>query len=60
MTVVVIVFLPFVLAYQAWTYDVFRRRISKQEFQPQAPVTRAGDVDGQGSRSPGMTAKQEG
>ncbi len=34
MTVVVVIFLPFVLAYQTWTYYVFRRRISKQEFQP--------------------------
>jgi cytochrome d ubiquinol oxidase subunit II len=34
MTVVVIIFLPFVLAYQTWTYYVFRRRISQQEFQP--------------------------
>ena len=34
MTVVAIIFLPFVLAYQTWTYYVFRRRISKQEFQP--------------------------
>ena len=34
MTVVVIIFLPFVLAYQTWTYYVFRRRVSKQEFQP--------------------------
>jgi cytochrome bd ubiquinol oxidase subunit II len=32
MTVVVIIFLPLVLAYQAWTYYVFRRRISKREF----------------------------
>ena len=37
MTVVVIVFLPLVLAYQTWTYYVFRRRVSKQEFQPPAP-----------------------
>ena len=42
-----IVFLPLVLAYQAWTYYVFRRRVSKQEFQPpaagaQPPVTRTG------------------
>ncbi len=47
MTVVVIVFLPLVLVYQAWTYYVFRRRVSKQEFQPpaagaQPPVTRTG------------------
>jgi cytochrome bd ubiquinol oxidase subunit II len=34
MTVVVVIFLPFVLAYQTWTYYVFRRRISRQEFQP--------------------------
>ena len=34
MTVVVIIFLPVVLAYQAWTYYVFRRRVSRQEFQP--------------------------
>jgi len=34
MTVVVIILLPVVLAYQTWTYYVFRRRVSKQEFQP--------------------------
>jgi cytochrome d ubiquinol oxidase subunit II len=34
MTVVVVIFLPFVLAYQTWTYYVFRRRVSRQEFQP--------------------------
>lgn len=34
MTVVVVIFLLFVLAYQTWTYYVFRRRISKQEFRP--------------------------
>src|SRR2546430_14608198 len=37
MTVVVVIFLPVVLAYQTWTYYVFRRRVSKQEFQPPAP-----------------------
>jgi cytochrome bd ubiquinol oxidase subunit II len=36
MTVVVIVFLPLVLAYQAWSYYVFRRRVSAQEFEPAA------------------------
>jgi cytochrome bd ubiquinol oxidase subunit II len=41
MTVVVIVFLPIVLAYQTWTYYVFRRRVSKQEFQPQPPPAAA-------------------
>jgi cytochrome bd ubiquinol oxidase subunit II len=37
MTVVVIILLPVVLAYQTWTYYVFRRRVSKQEFQPPTP-----------------------
>jgi cytochrome bd ubiquinol oxidase subunit II len=36
MTVVVVIFLPFVLAYQAWTYYVFRRRIRRQEFETPA------------------------
>ena len=40
MTVVVIILLPVVLAYQTWTYYVFRRRVSRQEFQPPAPVRR--------------------
>ncbi len=34
MTVVAIIFLPVVLAYQTWTYYVFRRRVSRREFQP--------------------------
>jgi cytochrome d ubiquinol oxidase subunit II len=34
MTVIVIILLPLVLAYQTWTYYVFRRRVSRQEFQP--------------------------
>jgi len=34
MTVVVVVLLPVVLVYQAWTYYVFRRRISKTDFEP--------------------------
>jgi cytochrome d ubiquinol oxidase subunit II len=37
MTVVVIIFLPLVLGYQAWTYYVFRRRVSREEFQPTEP-----------------------
>ena len=36
MTVVVIILLPVVLAYQTWTYYVFRRRVSRSEFQPPA------------------------
>jgi cytochrome bd ubiquinol oxidase subunit II len=42
MTVVVIVLLPVVLAYQTWTYYVFRRRVSKAEFEPPAPEAVAG------------------
>src|SRR5215831_7079014 len=38
MTVVAIVLVPVVLAYQTWTYYVFRRRVSKQEFQPSTPA----------------------
>ena len=37
MTIVVIIFLPLVLAYQGWTYYVFRRRVSASEFRPGAP-----------------------
>jgi cytochrome bd ubiquinol oxidase subunit II len=33
-TVATLVLLPIVLAYQAWTYYVFRRRITDQSFQP--------------------------
>jgi cytochrome d ubiquinol oxidase subunit II len=36
MTVVAIVLLPFVLAYQTWTYYVFRRRLSQDTFKPPA------------------------
>ncbi|HTQ89345.1 MAG TPA: cytochrome d ubiquinol oxidase subunit II, partial [Streptosporangiaceae bacterium] len=36
MTVVVIIFLPVVLIYQAWTYYVFRRRVSREEFVQEA------------------------
>ena len=45
MTVVVIIFLPVVLAYQTWTYYVFRRRVSRSEFQPvPEPSTPAREV----------------
>jgi cytochrome bd ubiquinol oxidase subunit II len=37
MTVVVIILLPLVLAYQCWTYYVFRRRISREQFMPPPP-----------------------
>lgn len=37
MTVIAAVLLPVVLAYQTWTYYVFRRRVSARQFQPAAP-----------------------
>ena len=37
MTVVVIIFLPLVLAYQTWTYYVFRRRVSRDQFTTGEP-----------------------
>jgi cytochrome bd ubiquinol oxidase subunit II len=37
MTVVALLLLPVVLAYQTWTYYVFRQRVSKQEFQASPP-----------------------
>jgi cytochrome bd ubiquinol oxidase subunit II len=37
MTVVALVLLPIVLGYQAWTYYVFRRRITDKSYRP-APV----------------------
>jgi cytochrome bd ubiquinol oxidase subunit II len=42
MTVIALVLLPFVLAYQAWTYYVFRRRIGGQPVRPSAPAPLAG------------------
>jgi cytochrome d ubiquinol oxidase subunit II len=50
MTIVVIVFLPVVLGYQAWTYYVFRRRVSAREFATSAQehgVPKAGDAPAQ-------------
>jgi len=54
MTVVALVLLPFVLAYQAWTYYVFRRRITDQHFRPQPPPAPATAVAA--SVSPGVSA----
>jgi cytochrome d ubiquinol oxidase subunit II len=34
LTIVVVIFLPLVLLYQAWTYYVFRRRVSRSDFVP--------------------------
>jgi len=43
MTVVTIVFMPLVLGYQAWTYYVFRKRVSAVDFHRPVPPPRAGD-----------------
>ena len=39
MTVIALVLLPVVLAYQSWTYYVFRRRLGDQSFRPASAVT---------------------
>jgi cytochrome bd-type quinol oxidase subunit 2 len=57
MTVVTAIFLPVVLAYTAWTYYVFRRRVSADGFRPpRLPGTRPPQVPASGSwagRGPG-------
>ena len=58
MTIVVIIFLPLVLAYQAWAYYVFRRRVSASEFQPAAPA--AAEVPAGQARPPGRTCRDPG
>ena len=59
MTVVVIIFLPVVLAYQTWTYYVFRRRISRQEFT--APErARPGPATDAATRLPVSEAEEKG
>jgi cytochrome d ubiquinol oxidase subunit II len=35
MTVIALIFVPIVLAYQAWTYWVFRKRVTRQSIQAQ-------------------------
>jgi cytochrome d ubiquinol oxidase subunit II len=34
MTVVAVIFVPLVLAYQGWTYYVFSKRLTREEFEP--------------------------
>ena len=48
MTVVVIIFLPLVLLYQAWTYYVFRRRVSREEFAGPEPARERPGTDSAG------------
>jgi cytochrome d ubiquinol oxidase subunit II len=59
MTVVALVFLPFVLGYQTWTYYVFRRRLSRREFLPQARIARDGASPGP-APAPGVAATSGG
>ena len=40
LTAIVVIFFPIVLVYQAWTYYVFRRRVSRDQFVP--PTTSEG------------------
>jgi cytochrome d ubiquinol oxidase subunit II len=67
MTVVVVIFLPLVLAYQTWTYYVFRRRVSREQFMqgtppavPPAPVpAQQGPSDAApGAPPPGLARKR--
>jgi cytochrome d ubiquinol oxidase subunit II len=39
MSWVAVIFTPLVLAYQAWSYWVFRKRIGVQQIPEQTPVT---------------------
>jgi cytochrome bd-type quinol oxidase subunit 2 len=56
MTVVALVLLPIVLAYQAWTYYVFRRRITDRDFRQPPPLPErpqpAAAAAGQSGRRP--------
>jgi hypothetical protein len=42
MTIVAVIALPFVLAYQAWSYYVFRRRVSPSDFSGTPALPRRG------------------
>ena len=59
MTVVVVILLPVVLAYQTWTYYVFRRRVSRSDFQPPAPSPGAAPEPEPGPRSAAPSADPE-
>jgi cytochrome d ubiquinol oxidase subunit II len=59
MTVVVIIFLPLVLAYQAWTYYIFRRRVSREEFAVPEPA-RPGPATDAAVRLPASEAEGKG
>jgi cytochrome bd ubiquinol oxidase subunit II len=56
MTVVAVIFVPLVLAYQGWTYWVFRHRLGRDDFEgtptPIAVLQHLGGHDGQVSEPP--------
>jgi cytochrome bd ubiquinol oxidase subunit II len=57
MTVVALVLLPVVLGYQAWSYYVFRKRITAETFSPPpAPVAAAAPA---GAGAAAMPAAQQ-
>ncbi len=57
MTIVAAVLLPVVVAYQAWTYWVFRRRVSPAEFDPQTrnPIDVVRGASGEGDAPAGAS-----
>jgi cytochrome bd-type quinol oxidase subunit 2 len=57
MTVVVILFLPFVLAYQTWTYYGFRRRVRRQDFVASPAAGEASQDRDRVDRGPGAAVK---
>jgi cytochrome bd ubiquinol oxidase subunit II len=61
MTIVVVIFLPVVLLYQAWTYYVFRQRISPGDFQmPRTATRRPGTPEATPPASAGPASPQSG
>jgi len=68
MTIIAVIALPFVLAYQAWSYYVFRRRITADSFRPEAAGAAAGAGAGAGggaafaatSSAPSMSGAEQG
>ena len=45
MTVVAVIFVPIVLAYQGWTYWVFRHRLGRDDFEGTADADRGAEQD---------------
>ncbi|MGO9959114.1 MAG: cytochrome d ubiquinol oxidase subunit II [Solirubrobacteraceae bacterium] len=51
MTVVAVIFLPIVLAYQSWTYWVFRHRLGRDDYE--GPVTPLAVIDSRRAKTNG-------